>query len=76
MLYPMPDKIQIQVLADGTVKVSTDKISLANHLSAEKFLAQTFSLLGGEVKRKAKHAFQHAFGSQHAHDHDHDHQHQ
>lgn len=70
----MADTIKIQVLEDGTVKVSTDKISMANHLSAEKFLANTFTLLGGEIKRKAKHAMQHAFGKQHDHDHDHQHQ--
>ncbi len=70
----MADHISIKVLADGTIKVETDKISLANHLSAEKFLSQTFTLLGGEIKRKAKHAFQHALNKDHAHDHDHQHQ--
>lgn len=70
----MADTIKIQVLEDGTVRVETDRVSMPNHLSAERFLSQTFTLLGGEIKRKAKHAFQHAFGK--THDHDHDHQHQ
>lgn len=70
----MADTIKIKVLEDGTIKVETDKISMPNHLSAEKFLSATFALLGGEIKRKAKHAFQHTFGKHHAHDHDHQHQ--
>ncbi len=72
----MGDKIKITILEDGTIKVDTDKISMPNHLSAERMLAGTFALLGGEIKRKAKHAIQHAFNKQHDHEHGHDHQHQ
>lgn len=70
----MADTIKIKILADGTVRVETDRVSMPNHLSAERFLSATFTLLGGEIKRKAKHAMQHAFGKNHEHDHDHQHQ--
>ena len=41
------DVIQIEVLADGTIKTSTDKISAANHANAAQFLRDVAKLAGG-----------------------------
>lgn len=49
------DQITIEVLADGTLKVTTDKVSAANHVNAEKFIREMFSKAGGEVEIKHKH---------------------
>jgi hypothetical protein len=46
----MADQMQVEILADGTLKVTTDKISMANHLNAEKFLRFADELMGGTVK--------------------------
>jgi hypothetical protein len=55
------DKIEIEILEDGTIKVSTDSISPANHLSADQFLKEIERLAGGKVtKQKNRHAGQHS----------------
>lgn len=64
------DKIQIEILEDGTIKVSTDRVSMPNHVNAEGFLRQMFALTGGEITRRAKHAASHVFGQSHSHSHD------
>lgn len=43
------DSIEIEILADGTLKFTTPKISGANHQSADAFLKGTQDLLGGET---------------------------
>lgn len=48
------DKIEIEVLADGTIKSSTDKVSMPNHANAESFLAQIARLAGGATTRVRK----------------------
>ena len=56
------DNIEIQILDDGRVKVTTDKISIGNHRSADELLALLETLLAGEsihTKRPAKHGHQH-----------------
>ena len=50
----MADTMTVQILADGTMKVTTDKVSMANHLTAEKFLKFAAELLGGKTIRKRK----------------------
>lgn len=45
------DNIEIEILPDGTIKFTTDPISLPNHMSAETFLKETARLAGGETKR-------------------------
>lgn len=58
----MADEIQIEILEDGTVKFTTDKISGVNHVSADELLAEIDKLLGGKVirsKRPEKHHHQH-----------------
>ena len=71
----MSDKIKISILEDGTIKVDTDKVSGPNHVNAEGFIRSMFSLAGGSVVRKLKHAAQHILGHAHSHDHDHEHHH-
>lgn len=72
------DTIQIEVLEDGTIKVTTDPISGANHANAEQFLAFMSTLAGGEttrVKRGDAHSHSHGHGHSHGHDHSHSHSH-
>lgn len=64
------DKIQIQILADGTIKIITDQVSMPNHASAEEFLRIMTDMAGGEQKRARK-----AGGHGHHHGHGHDHVH-
>ena len=45
------DIIEIEVLEDGTIKVTTDQISPANHLSADNFLKMIEQLAGGETTK-------------------------
>jgi len=49
------DKMIIEVLADGTLKVSVDPVSTANHGNAETLLREMFKAMGGEVVTKHKH---------------------
>jgi hypothetical protein len=48
------DGMLITVLPDGTLKIETDKISSANHASAEAFLRDANNMMGGTVTRKRK----------------------
>jgi len=45
------DTIQIEILDDGTIKVTTDPISGPNHVNAEQFLRFIATLAGGETTR-------------------------
>ena len=66
----MPDKLDIEILEDGTIQFSTDKISAKNHASADEFMAEIEKLCGGErvvEKRKQKYAHSHAKGVVHSH---------
>ena len=56
------------VLPDGTIRWSTDKVSPANHDSADKFLAETARLAGGATTRVAKKGTPHHHqGVEHVH---------
>jgi len=44
------DEIKIEILADGTIKIETDRIGPANHLSAERFIKEAQRLAGGATK--------------------------
>ncbi len=66
------DIIDIEILPDGTIKTSTDKVSMPNHATAEQFLRDIAKLAGGKVERKRKQGFAH----QHEHEHHHAHEHQ
>ncbi len=61
------DDLEFEILEDGTIKVSTDKISEANHVSADKLLRLVAQLAGGEVKKtKRRHGHSH---NHHGHHH-------
>lgn len=66
------DKLTIEVLADGTVKTTTDSISPANHRQAEEFMRLLATLTGGETTRirnvrGAQHGRLHHEGEEHTH---------
>lgn len=69
------DKMKITILDDGTLKIETDQISPANHMTAEALLRNTAMACGGEQTRVHKHgvvgsmlhAAQHALGMNHHH---------
>jgi hypothetical protein len=44
------DTLIIEILADGTIKTTTDKISGANHANAEQFLRTASQMVGGETR--------------------------
>jgi hypothetical protein len=64
------DSIKIEVLADGTLKVTTDKVSAANHMNADQFLKHMARLAGGETTITRN---PHAHGHVHNHDHEESH---
>jgi len=60
------DNIAIEILPDGSLKVTTDRVSMPNHTNAEKFLADLAREMGGETKRHRKaHSHAHAHGGHH-----------
>lgn len=64
----MADIMNIEVLADGALKITTDKVSAANHMNAEAFLRDASKMMGGIVDRIRK-------PHSHIHTHEHDHIH-
>ena len=64
------DKISIEILADGTIKSETSKISGPNHQNAEAFMKYLAELTGGETKRTRR-GHTHVHGEEHEHEHDH-----
>jgi len=48
------DQLKITVLDDGTIKVETDEVGTANHVSADKLMALLSQLAGGETKTTRK----------------------
>jgi hypothetical protein len=71
----MPDNIEIEILADGTIKTSTDAVSMPNHANAEAFLREMGRLAGGAIERKRKQGFAHTHAHGHSHSHEHGHEH-
>lgn len=67
------DAIKIEILADGTIKSETDKVSAPNHTNAESFLTQMAKLAGGPAKRVSRGDTSHK--ATHTHSHDETHQH-
>lgn len=65
------DEITVEILKDGTIKTTTNKISAANHANAEGFLAQVYKLAGGLVQRMRKPgaSVHHHHGDGHYHSH-------
>lgn len=66
------DEMIIEVLEDGSLKVSTDKVSMPNHVNAEGFIRAMAAQAGGAVSRTRKghahHGHSHSHG-QDAHQH-------
>ena len=50
----MEDRITVEVLDDGTIKVVTDDLSGPNHMNADELLGFLGKLMGGEVKEQKK----------------------
>ena len=50
----MADEIRIEALADGTIRIDTDRISGPNHTNAEGFIRAIFTLAGGKGRRTLK----------------------
>ena len=63
----MEDTISIEILADGTIKAETDKISSPNHLNADKFLQWIAEQAGGEKSRQRRGSHSH---EHHHHEHE------
>lgn len=73
------DKMMIEILEDGTIKLTSDPISAPNHANAEQFFQTVARLAGGEnvrEKRSDKHSHHHHHGHSHSHEHDGEHEHQ
>lgn len=65
------DAIKYEVLADGTISLTTDQVSGPNHMSADKLLATICKLAGGEVKTKKRSRLEAAGTHVHSHEHHH-----
>lgn len=65
------DTIDIEILPDGTIKSSTDKVSMPNHAGAEGFFKHMARMCGGLFSRKGKHghAQHHHHEGEHTHEH-------
>jgi hypothetical protein len=67
------DTIEIEIIeADGSLKVTTDKISQANHLNADALLREMGRVMGGETIRTHR---KDSYGHVHEHVHEHEHEH-
>ncbi|MBX3120739.1 MAG: hypothetical protein KF784_16895 [Fimbriimonadaceae bacterium] len=63
------DSIRITIETDGTIKLVTDEISLANHATAEDVIQQILTLSGGELQRtqRSTHTHHHHHTDEHLH---------
>jgi hypothetical protein len=63
------DKMEIEILEDGTIKTSTDKISMPNHGGAEMLIKEMVKSAGGTETRirKANHTLHEHNGHFHTH---------
>jgi hypothetical protein len=62
------DQIEIEILPDGTLKLQTDDVSLANHTNAENLVREMSKLCGGPAAIRQKPG-KHAHGHGHSHGH-------
>lgn len=49
------DKFTVEILDDGTFKITTDPISAANHVNADNFVKEMFRHAGGPVEIRHRH---------------------
>ena len=63
------DSIRITIETDGTIKLVTDEISLANHATAEDVIQQILTLSGVELQRtqRSTHTHHHHHTDEHLH---------
>ena len=62
------DTLDIIILEDGTIKVETDKVSNANHISADNLLKYLSELAGGKTTRTRRphsHTHTHKHSNEH-----------
>lgn len=73
------DKIEIEILPDGSFKITTDKVSMANHTNAEGLLRALCDGAGGLVKRARRYlmgnSLKQALDAHASDGHTHDHEH-
>ena len=54
----MPDTMKIEILEDGQLKIQTEGISEANHMSADEFLEGLEEVMGTKrISTKLEHPF-------------------
>lgn len=65
----MADIMEIEILEDGTIKLSTDKVSMPNHGGAEMLIRELVKSAGGVSTRtrKANHEMHEHNGVFHSH---------
>lgn len=64
------DEMEIEILEDGTIKLTTGVVGPANHRNADELLVFLAKLMGGDRKvarRKEAHAHSHGHGHRHSH---------
>lgn len=59
------DRIEIEILEDGTIRATTGALAGPNHASADQFVGLLDKLLGGhtEVKNRGRHTHTHTHGT-------------
>jgi len=59
------DTIQFAIQEDGTIKISTDQVSMPNHVNAEQLLKGVANLTDRNIKRQTngKHVHTHTHGN-------------
>ena len=55
----MADKIEIEILEDGKIKITTEGISKANHCNADELLGEIEKLAGGERQKRRRIGYVH-----------------
>jgi hypothetical protein len=62
------NELDIEILEDGSLRITSERFSAAVHMTAERFLTEIASLAGGKVVVQKQ-------GKAHTHSHDHAHDH-
>lgn len=63
------DKIRVEILEDGTIRVETDRVSMPNHASAEEFLRLMAELANGGHQDRISKGHTHNQSHNHVHEH-------
>lgn len=70
------NQIEVEFLADGSVRITTGTFDGPKHGAAEALLADIAAALGATKRTRKVHTHVHLHEHDHEHDHDHDHQHE